>query len=165
MEQPEYVERYLWCIIVNFVHESYKDSVSLLFVCLIWLASKSIQVIVNDVETRFSTIKDQLSSQVSVQQVIKWKRDYFITLDWIEEIDGFFGPVLVISFTNIFLTTSIFSFRILNRIFGGIDKKSLLALINIVQNITTVSGLVFVTHTMKKQVKSTLNSFKIMIKV
>ena len=137
---------YKWVIIsVKFVPEVYKDLISLLFVCLIWLASKSIQIIVNDVETRFSTIQDD-----AVHQVIEWKRNYFVTLDWIEEIDGFFGPVLVISFANIFLTTSFLSFRCLNGIFSGIDENLSASLFRIGKNITMMSGLICVTQMMKK---------------
>ena len=118
------------------------------------MASKSIQVIVNDVETCFSKIQD-----VSVQQIIQWKRNYFITLDLIEEIDGFFGPVLVICFANIFLTTSVLSFRCLNMILSGSNENPLTSLIRIGKNITVMSGLIFVTQIMKNQVKSTSYSY------
>ena len=141
-------------IITVFPREFYKDLIFILFICLIWLASKSIQVIVNDVETRFSKIQD-----VSVHRVIEWKRNYFLTLDWIEEINGFFGPVLVICLAHIFLTTSTYSFQCLNGIFSGSNENPLTFLVTIVRNITTTSALIVVTQIMKNQVKFTSYSY------
>ena len=160
MERPDYVIiKSDYRIIASFVIDVYIDLIYMLFLCLIWLASKSIQVIVNDIETYFSKIED-----VSVYQIIKWKRNYFIIWDWIEEIDTFFGPVLVISVANKFLTTSIYSFRFLNGIFGGTDENPLEYLIEVVKIITAMSGLIFGTQIMKKQVKCTSYFITIIIK-
>ena len=151
LEWPDHVKNNIdnkILIFVKFIPEIYKDLIIILFICLIWFASKSIQVIVNDVETRFSKIQD-----VSVNQIIQWKRNYFITLDWIEEIDGFFGSLLVIFFAQIFLTTSVFSFRCLNGIFRGKDENPLTSLIKVGINITATSALIIVTQIMKNQVK------------
>ena len=147
LDQFKLMSSFIIRTIRNFVGEVYKDLIIILFICLIWFASKSIQVIVNDVETRFSKIQD-----VSVHRVIEWKRNYFLTLDWIEEINGFFGPLLVICFAHIFLTTSIYSFKCLYVIFSGKDENPLTSLIKVGRNITPMSALIFVTQIMKNQV-------------
>ena len=62
----------------------------LLFHLLIWLASMSIQVIIEEVKNPFPPIYDTICSQA-----VKWKRSYFSIFKFINQVNQFFGFFLL----------------------------------------------------------------------
>lgn len=91
--------------LVVFIPDFYEDFTLVCFTSLIWFASESIQAITEEVEPHTATTGD-----VSIDRIMKWKRNYLSVLELIEEIDGYFGPALLISFTTFFITTTIFCY-------------------------------------------------------
>ena len=69
-----------------------------LFLGLTWLVSMSIQMIAEQVKNAVAMTDDATDHQLR-----KWKKSYFLTLDLIEEMDGFFGPILLAIIAQMFL--------------------------------------------------------------
>ena len=122
----------------------------MIFVGLTWLVSKSIQMITEQVENAVVMTDDATNHQLR-----KWKKSYFLTLNLIEEMDGFFGPILlvVIGKTFLLIITHVYdSFSQSNeyRLYGNIGLirhfyKIILALI-------LMFLIAFGTQRMKKKV-------------
>lgn len=135
--------------LVVFIPDFYEDFTLVCFTSLIWFASESIQAITEEVEPHTATTGD-----VSIDRIMKWKRNYLSVLELIEEIDGYFGPALLISFTTIFITTTIFCYRFLYVMFGGANKISIASLVRIMRNIVEMYGMIYGTVVIKNKVKS-----------
>ena len=70
----------------------------MIFVGLTWLVSKSIQMITEQVENAVVMTDDATNHQLR-----KWKKSYFLTLNLIEEMDQFFGPIFLVTLKRMFL--------------------------------------------------------------
>ena len=132
------------------IMDIYKDFTMMLFLSLTWVATMGIEGIIQEIQFHIS-----VSENVSIDRIMGWKGKYFTILDFIQEINRFFGPVIIINLANLFLTTSIFSFRLLNMIFSGSNGGWVSPFMKIIRNMMTVSGLVFGTETMKEKVNLT----------
>lgn len=77
--------------IANIIIHSFQGILIIFFVCLAQYASMAFQVIIDDVQNH------QPSFLIAVKlPLAKWKRGYFLTLSFVEKLDGFFGISLVI---------------------------------------------------------------------
>ena len=122
----------------------------MLFVGLTWLVSMSIQIIAEQVKTALV-----MTDHATKHQLRKWKKSYFLTLNLIEEIDGFFGPILLVTIGQTFLL-------IITKIYSALYKWDELLIygpIGIIRNIYKIIMtliwiflLTFGTQRMKKKV-------------
>lgn len=126
----------------------YKDTALLMFGFFIWFASESIQVIIKDIETCSSSIGNTFNYRLAT-----WKRNYFVILGLIEEIDRFFGPALLVNIASLFLSTTFFSFRIIYVIFRGLDERQYASILKLTRNLLTIFGIIFITERLKNKVK------------
>lgn len=67
----------------------YENFALTLFILLIWLVSKSIQVIIDEVKTPFTSIYGS-----AYPQLMKWKRNCCLISNCFTEVNAFFGTFL-----------------------------------------------------------------------
>ena len=79
----------------------------ILFVCLTCVASKGIQIIIEDVQSNASMFHNE-----SGHRVRKWRHSYGLIHDFVEEVDKFFGPVLLVYFARMFVIFVITVFQL-----------------------------------------------------
>lgn len=119
----------------------------IIFVCLTWVASITIQGIIDEVEIQLTLIKD-----MSIQRIRKWRRIYFTTFDFIEEIDVFFGPVLLLIFMNSFALIVLYGSRFVKSLLGGLNDDPTKYITIVFANIFILSGFIIGSEVMKAKV-------------
>lgn len=153
MSNPNYIgdkgKPFLLVMISKIPIDLERDISLVFFVCVIWLVSMSIQAIIQDFVARNSTPTD-----ITLHQITTWQKKYSAIMDLIEEINPFFGPLLLINFAEMFLTTVIFSFVSLNLALGGTYGQPISSILKIARNIVTMSGLLHATEMMQGKVNS-----------
>merc|ERR1712071_62019 len=65
----------------------------ILFVYLTYVASKSLQVIIEDVRSHLPKLHSERDCRLR-----KWHQSYALIHDYVEEVDAFFGPILLVFF-------------------------------------------------------------------
>ena len=120
---------------------------AILFVCLTCVASTSIQVIIEDVQTQIPKLDNR-----SGHRVRKWRQTYGVIHDFIEEIDLFFGPTLLVFFARMFIFFIISVFKLTLEIINSNFGSSVQRIIYFAKVILYISMLAFRSHKMKQQV-------------
>ena len=121
----------------------------ILFVCLTYLASISIQATIEDVQFQFTK-----SPTESGYQAKQWKQTYGLIHDFIEGIDEFFGLILLLFFTRMFIFFVVVAFRsIFDARTWSLGIIIYLA-VSVSKFVIYMSLLTFQAHNMKKQVRS-----------
>ena len=137
-------------IFVKVVTEMFQDFTVVLFVSFTWIASMNIQAIAEDVSVYFASMRDAPS-----QRILKWQKNYFTTLEYIEEIDHFFGPTTLIIFATLLFQTCVYSFIVtnffLNAAATGIPQ---IFVVKMITNVLLVVGFILGTERMKAKVIS-----------
>ena len=114
----------------------------ILFGCLIWVASMSIEFIIEDVKIYLPTL------DLAGHRVVKWKKSYHVILNYIEEINQFYGVPLVIMVSNMFgeivLRTS--------AVIADYPNNLLVHFISIGRMLIILSLMVYATEKMKEKV-------------
>lgn len=129
------------------IGESYECFLVVLFVSLTWLANMSIQILIQDVQT--DTVLLELIDNV----VLNWKRRYCIILEFIEEVNNFFGPALLIFISKYVIMFIVYSFMLVNQFHYHV--KSIFALGYMIRNLFLILLLVIGTQKMKNKVSHT----------
>ena len=93
--KKELVHTYIFGIMI---HNTFSYCSLMIFVGLTWLVSMSIQMITEQVGNAVATTDD-----ANHHQLRKWKKSYFLTLNLIEEMDEFFGPMLLVTIARYFI--------------------------------------------------------------
>ena len=133
-------------IIINSI-EMYKILSLILFGCLTSLASMSLHFLTEEIGIWYSNIHG-----VSKYRVNRWQKIYFTILDFIMEIDGFFGPMQVIIISHI-LIRIIMDISISAKILFGQKKRNpIVFFIRNLGNIFTIIGFVFGNEIIKRKV-------------
>ena len=114
---------------------------------LTWLVSMSIQVIIDEVKNSpHRTPADQ-------QLAIKWNRSYCLIINFVEEIDNFFGSVLLVYTGQLFFLGFQNSFQV---IMSAVAKENLLNCVYpvsyIVKNVSILLLVIYGAQRMKKKV-------------
>ena len=121
----------------------------ILFMSLTSLASISIHTIIEDVQSRIPKLHKEIG-----QRVRKWKYNYGLIHDFIEEVDKFFGPILFVFFARMFILFVIVLFK-LNFYISNMSSSSIIeALLNSVKILLCLSLITFRSQKMKQQVNS-----------
>ena len=120
---------------------------SSLFVCLTWLASMSIQTIIEDTQNSLIMFTD-----VTGNQTRKWNQSYHLIMDFVEGINQFFGIYLFMTITKLFLTCFIYMFYIANYLYGGKASSSSEYIRYLVVNLIQMSLILAGTHNMGEKV-------------
>ena len=127
--------------------EMYKNLSLILFGCLTSLASTSLHFLTEEVGIWYSNIHG-----VSSYRVNRWQKIYFTIVDFIMEIDGFFGPMVVIAISHIFIRT-IIDISMLAEILLGLNEGSpIVFFLRNLGNIFTIIGFVFGNEIIKRKV-------------
>ena len=113
------------------------------YLILIWFASMSIQVVVEDVRT-YSTIRTYAAG-LRVQQ---WRRCYISISNFVKELDGFFGPFLLVLIGTWFALLSILLSQLIQ-----MDEDARMDLVFVSIIFILLGTIVFATQAMKKKVQ------------
>ena len=121
----------------------------ILFVCLTCVASKGIQTIIDDVQSQTSIFHNESGNRVR-----KWRQSYGMIHDFIEEVDQFFGPVLLIFFARMFVIFVITVFQLtLVELKESNDKVTVTdRIVYFTKVIIYIPMVAFRSHKMKQQV-------------
>ena len=76
---------------------AYNSLSVMLFGCLVSMASMSIQAVIEDVQTY------RPAHDIAGHRVLRWKKSYDLILSYVEEVNEFFGPALLIFMGRVFL--------------------------------------------------------------
>ena len=120
---------------------------SSLFVCLTWLASLSIQTIIEDTQNSLIMFTD-----VTGNQTRKWKQSYYLIIDFVEGTNQFFGIYLFLTITKLFISCFIHMFYIANYLHSG-EISGLVTYISfLVVSLIQMSLILAGTHNMGEKV-------------
>ena len=122
----------------------------ILFTSLTWLASSSIQVIIDDVRNF-----NPMSDSATALRINKWKKSYFLILSFIEDIDRMFGPIFasfICILYNRAILTSYIVINVASLQVGYVKVSSLFAELMII-----LMGIIHCVGQMKSKVKFALN--------
>ena len=120
---------------------------SSLFLCLTWLASMSIQAIIEDTQNPLIMFTD-----VTDNQTMKWQQSYYLIMDFVDGISQSFGTYLFLLITKLFLTCFIYMFDIANYLYNGEISSSLEYSGYLVANLIQMSLILAGTHNMVEKV-------------
>ena len=125
----------------------YKNFFVLLYLSLIWLASESIQVLTDEIQTWPVRIKRPLNYRVR-----NWKYTYLEISSLIKEINGFFGPSMILIFSSIFTQIILSSYKVVVISFRDTDDNVAVYLLRLVFNTLIVLILISATEAMRSKV-------------
>ena len=118
-----------------------------LFLSMTWLASMSLQVIMEEVRSSFPP-----SGGNALPLPLKWKQSYHLISNYIREIDRFFGTFLLVFFVKGFLYCFTVSCELI--VFMNSSDSARFYIYGLFRN-TSLNGLViFGSYNMKKKVTS-----------
>ena len=133
--------------ISNLVVDFYEDLTIALFFCLTWLASKSIEIIIDDVQTYSPALQ-----QASSLRVLKWQRSYCLIMNFIQGVGQFFEVALFLFLLKQFLFLFFFFVHVVfYTFFLGNNRFISFYLMNILKNFLLMSAIIFGSHLMKKK--------------
>ena len=126
----------------------YKQFSLILFVCLTSLASMSVHFLTEEVKICYSSIHG-----VSRYRINRWQKIYFTILDLITEIDGFFGPMAVISIAYVFIQL-VMNISLGIQFLLGLEEGNLILFIlfRTLQNIILILGFIIGNEIIKRKV-------------
>lgn len=131
--------------------ELYECLTVALFFCLTWLASSSIQVIIDDVEDDSAAFH-----QASNLQIIKWSRSYCLVMNFIHHVNLFLELPLFIFILKEF----IFLFVFLTSVVGLMDNEAshnldlyIFQVVYLIKNTTLFAMVIIGAQNMKRKVR------------
>ena len=138
----------------------------ILFVCLTSVASTGIQIIIEDVRFQAPKLHNEFGHRVR-----KWKHDYGLIHDFIEEIDAFFGPTLLL-FSGRMFAFFVFKFFELSFVKTKSDTDSELTssidVFNTIEKVIYLSKIILYISMLSfrsQKLKHQVFSFQIFIKI
>jgi len=96
---------------VNSIGELGITSIIVLFVCLCWMSSSALQLLIEDVQ---KTVQETSYPRINVKrQLLKWKRSYRLVCQFTDDnINRCFGWILLFFFTEKFIGLICFTFKV-----------------------------------------------------
>ena len=132
----------------NEITDLYIYLTAILFVCLTCIGSISIQIIIKEVRTQIPKLENKSGNRVR-----KWRQIYGVVHEFIEEIDTFFGPILLIFFARMFIFFIISVFKLTYIEIMDLNISLILQrMIYFAKVILYISMLAYRSHKMKQQV-------------
>ena len=125
----------------------YQQFSLILFVCLTSLASMSVHFLTEEVKIWYSSIHG-----VSRYRINRWQKIYFTILDLITEIDGFFGPMAVISIAYVFIQLVMNTSYGILILLGLEEENPIMFILKNIQNIILILGFIFGNEIIKRKV-------------
>ena len=138
--------------ISNLVVDFYEDVTIALFFVLTWMASMSIQIIIDDVQTCSLTLQ-----QASCHQMMKWKRNYCSIINFVQGVGQFFDVALFLFIVKQFML--FFLFFILAVFFALLDgDKQTISyyVVHLLKNAALMSTVVCGSQIMKRKADALL---------
>jgi len=117
-----------------------------LYISMIWLATMSIQVIIENIQNHFPCLNYSAGMQVR-----KWWRWYSSVSDFIEKVDELFGPYLLVYISMGSVTFSFYSFEAI-KLGVRAERDVFYCLVVIVSLGISFYMFILVTQRMKKKV-------------
>ena len=133
-------------VVAIWMMDFYEDLSTILFVNLTWLASMSLEGIAEEVQNAAQPFHDLAGHQVK-----KWKRTYCLIMNFVEEIDQFFGMFLLISFVKLYVTFFLFSFSAVVYMFTS-KKRLVFMIVYLIKNLVLMSVVIFASEQMRRKV-------------
>ena len=132
----------------NHIIETYDCLVVAFFFCLTWLASETIQLIIDDVETYTTALYETRG-----QRVKKWQRRYCLISSFIEEIERFFQLFLFILVTTKLCSLFLFIAKLIHlTLFHPGGRSGYILVIHSVVSVIRLLVVILGTHNMKMKV-------------
>ena len=125
----------------------FQDFLMVLFVCLTYLAATNIEAITKDVSTR--SLQRQ---NVSLYWIRQWKKNYFAIKKYVDEIDRFYGPAIVLIFGKISVNTIVTGYKCVDWIFLNESENPLPYVVKTITNILLAAGFIVATRRMEEKV-------------
>lgn len=121
----------------------------ILFTCLTCVASDGIQIIIDDVPSQSLMFHSESSHRVR-----KWRRSYGLIYDFVEEVDRFFGPILLVFFARKFIVFVITVFQLILLELNMTDDRIFIAerIVYFTKVTVYIPTVAFRSHKMKQQV-------------
>ena len=123
----------------------------ILFTCLVRVVAGSIQDIIKNVESHFST------GVASGNQLTVWNETYLVTFDLVTEMNGFFGPTLVALLANNFLKSIFYVYKLVYQVVGNDRLIIVYWILKIIKNLIKIAGFVHGAEILKKKVIDIVN--------
>ena len=130
----------------NLVVDFYEDLTIALFFCLTWVASKSIQIIIEDVQSHSPSV------QPSGHRVMWWKRSYCLIINFVQAVGHFFEVALFLFVLKQFLLFFLFFVHsVFFTLFLGNSHLISFYVAHLLKNILLMSIIVFGSQNLKKK--------------
>ena len=94
-------------LISTIYDDTFQDLLVVLFVCLTYLAAINIEAITKDV-----SIRSFQRLNVSLYWIRQWKKNYFAVMEYVKEVDRFYGPILILIFCKISVHTIVTFYKV-----------------------------------------------------
>ena len=130
-----------------FSEEIFHDLLVVLFVCLTYLAAINIEAITKDVSTRSFQRRN-----VSLYWIKQWKKNYFAVMEYVKEVDRFYGPAIVLIFGKISVHTIVACSKFVAVEFQNETENPLPYVVKTITNILLAAGFIVATRRMEEKV-------------
>ena len=126
----------------------YQVMAVLFFVCLTWLASMMLDSLIDQLPADQVTANNDFG-----QQLRKWDHNFGLINDYIEEINGFFGPILLLALAKMVLNVDFRIFFLIQRRHEETDFLSLFdSLLGTPMNVIYLTLILLVSHRIQQKV-------------
>ena len=127
--------------------DTFQDFLGVLFVCLTYLAVINIEAITKDVSTRSFQRRN-----VSLYWIKQWKKNYFAVQEYVNEIDRFYGPAIVLIFGKISVNTIVTGYKCVDWIFLNESENPLPYVVKTITSIYLAAGFIVSAKRIEKKV-------------
>ena len=127
--------------------DTFQDFLMVLFVCLTYLAATNIEAITKDVSTRSLQRRN-----VSLYWIRQWKKNYFAIKKYVNEIDRFYGPAIVLIFGKISVYTIVAGYKCVDWIFQNETENPLPYVVKTITSIYLAAGFIVSAKRIEKKV-------------
>ena len=141
---PQFIMSFLISI---FYEGIFQDLLVVLFMCLAYLAAINIEAITKNV-----SIRSFQRRNVSLYWIRQWKKNYFTVQEYVEEIDRFYGPVLIVLFCKVSVHTIVTCYRIVGSVLRNEAGNPVAYIVKGTANILSLAAFIVAAQKMEKRV-------------
>lgn len=130
------------------------------FICLTWMASMTLEALAKEIKLKSEIpFMDSSHAETTIKnQLIKWRRDYGLICEFVDQINRCFGFILLVFVTDQFIICITYSFSILLDLEKDIVTPTTLYYFQIlIFYLSYITLTTTICHGIQKQVYSTVN--------
>ena len=132
-------------VMARVLNELYECLLAILFTFLTWLASLSIQVVTEQVESYSSPFDYEAGRLV----IIKWRQSYTAILNFVQDVEEFFGPALLVLTAKQMVLFVVYMFSVFSQM-SFMQQMRIFAVTQLLRNFFFMSLLVVASQKMKE---------------